>query len=679
MLICPQCNFENPNANKFCQNCGTSLTEKPCHHCGVDVPVNAQECHNCGAFCGVVWSAIIALNPLAENHGGTGSDLSLIAAENPDQEGESSISSPVTLSQEFPVLSTGEFLDPQQRYRLLEPLDCNRLTEGEICVQVLDSQPFQVTFLHALISNPSQEIMDAISQRLKADSPNIPAIAQPYLALQSYSHLGIPAIHDAWQQGNIQVVLIEERSHLPHVLELWQQEQTTMLQIVHYFQQMSQLWEILQPFQCRQSLLFIDNLRFDEDQALSLQRLYFDDYTIPCDSIGDTSPSCHPEDPSLENEFPIQALGRVWHQLFKQSQRTQFGTLMHLLGEMELGNIDSLQEVQSSLKAIAEELQPITPEINTDDDVTEAFTSIGNVPASTLLQSTASPDNENKGDDLPTLVLPMQLSQLDHAGLTDVGRQRDHNEDYFGIDTRISKIELPRTRAIAARGLYILCDGMGGHAGGEVASELAVNTLQKYFQIYWDTPKLPTEAIIRQGIREANQAIFDRNQQDARSGVARMGTTLVMLMLQDNNIAVAHVGDSRLYQYTRKHHLKQITVDHEVGQREISRGVEADIAYARPDAYQLTQALGPRDDNFVEPDVQFFQIQEDTLFILASDGLSDNQLIETHCHTHLEPLLSSSASLEKGAKDLIDLANKYNGHDNITTVLIRAKVRPMVS
>lgn len=665
MLICPQCNFENPNANKFCQNCGASLTEKSCHSCGVDVPVNAQECHNCGAFCGVVWSAIIALNPIEENLGGVGVEFSLTTAENSDQQGERTISS-VTPSRELPVFSTGEFLDPQQRYRLLEPLDCNRLTEGEICVQVLDSQPFQVTFLHALITNPHQEIVNAITE-----SPNVPPIAQPYLALQSYSHLGIPAIHDAWQQGNIQVVLLEERSHLPHVLALWQQEHTTMLQIVHYFHQMSQLWEILQPFQCRQSLLSIDNLRFDEDQALSLQRLYFDDFT-------NSSPSFDPEDPPLGNEFPIQVLGRVWHQLFKQSQRTQFGPLMHLLGDMELGNIHSLKEVQSCLQAIALELEPITTEADTNEDVTEAFTSIGNVPASTLLQSAANPENETKSDDLPTLVLPMQLSQLDHAGLTDVGRQRDHNEDYFGIDTRINKIELPRTRAIAARGLYILCDGMGGHAGGEVASELAVRTLQKYFQTYWDTPKLPTEAIIRQGIREANQAIFDRNQQEARSGVARMGTTLVMLMLQDNNIAVAHVGDSRLYQYTRKQSLKQMTIDHEVGQREISSGVEANIAYERPDAYQLTQALGPRDENFVEPDVQFFQIQEDTLFILASDGLSDNQLIETHSQTHLEPLLSSSASLEKGAKDLIDLANKYNGHDNITTVLIRAKVRPAV-
>ena len=117
-------------------------------------------------------------------------------------------------------------------------------------------------------------------------------------------------------------------------------------------------------------------------------------------------------------------------------------------------------------------------------------------------------------------------------------------------------------------------------------------------------------------------------------------------------------------------------MDHEVGQREILRGVEPSIAYARPDAYQLTQALGPRDENFINPDVQFLQLSEDTLLLLASDGLTDNDLVEQHWRTHLEPLLSSRANLETGVSELIDLANQYNGHDNITAVLIRAKVRP---
>jgi serine/threonine protein phosphatase PrpC len=230
-------------------------------------------------------------------------------------------------------------------------------------------------------------------------------------------------------------------------------------------------------------------------------------------------------------------------------------------------------------------------------------------------------------------------------------------------------------RAVQARGLYILCDGMGGHAAGEVASAMAVDTLKRYFQQNWHD-HLPSEDVVREAVRQANQAIYDVNQKNARSGSGRMGTTLVMILIQNTEAVIAHVGDSRVYRLTRKRGLEQLTVDHEVGQREMQRGVEEAIAYARPDAYQLTQALGPRNEQFINPDVQFFELNEDTLFVLCSDGLSDNDLIEAHWQTHLAPLLSSRANLEQGMLQLIELANEHNGHDNITAVLIRVKVRP---
>ncbi|HEY9748273.1 MAG TPA: serine/threonine phosphatase, partial [Allocoleopsis sp.] len=295
---------------------------------------------------------------------------------------------------------------------------------------------------------------------------------------------------------------------------------------------------------------------------------------------------------------------------------------------------------------------------------------------------------DSSADDAPTVVLPMQLVSLEDAGRTDIGRQREHNEDYFGIQTEVRKIESPQGRSLQAKGLYILCDGMGGHAGGEVASALAVNTLRDYFQTLWLEPQtagteserreqpLPTEAEIREAVRLANLAIYDINQQDARAGSGRMGTTLVLVLIQGTTAVVAHVGDSRLYRLSRRQGLEQVTVDHEVGQREIQRGVEPEIAYARPDAYQLTQALGPRDENFIHPDVQFLELTEDTLLLLCSDGLSDHDLLETHWRSHLEPLLSSQANLERGVTQLIDLANQYNGHDNITAIAIRVRVRP---
>ncbi|NJO51444.1 MAG: serine/threonine phosphatase, partial [Leptolyngbyaceae cyanobacterium RM2_2_4] len=287
-------------------------------------------------------------------------------------------------------------------------------------------------------------------------------------------------------------------------------------------------------------------------------------------------------------------------------------------------------------------------------------------------------DEEMPGDsdDVPTVVLPMKLMSLEDAGRTDIGRQRDHNEDYFSIQTEIEKLESPTGRTIHAKGLYILCDGMGGHAGGEVASALAVDTLRQYFAENWCDNQLPDEETILAGIQQANKAIYDLNQQNSRSGSGRMGTTLVLVLVQDTEAAIAHVGDSRLYRFSRRRGLEQVTVDHEVGQREIQRGVEPAIAYARPDAYQLTQALGPRDENFVSPDVEFLELNEDLLLVLCSDGMTDNDLLETHWRTHLDPLLNVQTNLEQGVNQLIDLANQYNGHDNITVVTIRAKVRP---
>jgi len=188
--------------------------------------------------------------------------------------------------------------------------------------------------------------------------------------------------------------------------------------------------------------------------------------------------------------------------------------------------------------------------------------------------------------------------------------------------------------------------------------------------------ELPTEQSIKEAIILANQVIYDQNQREGRSGAGRMGTTLVLLLIQETRIAFAHVGDSRLYRLTRKAGLQQLTLDHEVGQREISRGVSPSIAYSRTDAYQLTQALGPRDQYAVSPDIEFIEIHEDTLLLLVSDGLSDNNLLENNWESHLAPLLSSSANLEHGITELIDLANQYNGHDNITIIAVRIKVRP---
>jgi protein phosphatase len=277
--------------------------------------------------------------------------------------------------------------------------------------------------------------------------------------------------------------------------------------------------------------------------------------------------------------------------------------------------------------------------------------------------------------DSPTMMAPMRLVALESAGSTSIGRQRNHNEDYFEIQTQLSSSETPYGRTIEARGLYILCDGMGGHASGEVASAAAVDSLKQYFNQIW-VNDLPDTATLREGLIQANRILFEMNEQNSSQGMGRMGTTAAVVLLHNTQVAIAHVGDSRVYRYSRRYGLEQLTVDHEVGQQAILQGIDSETAYARPEAYQLTQALGPRDVQFVHPDVQFLDLSEDSLLLLCSDGISDHGLMEDYAQTHIEPLLSARTGLEQGVHQLIDLANEYNGHDNITVIAVRLRVRP---
>lgn len=300
--------------------------------------------------------------------------------------------------------------------------------------------------------------------------------------------------------------------------------------------------------------------------------------------------------------------------------------------------------------------------INSDDDFErEAESALG--------------DLMGDAEEVPTMAFAMQLYHLDQAGGTDIGRRRRHNEDYFGIESRIFKEETPQGSTMHGRGLYVVCDGMGGHSAGEVASAMAVEILQQYFDTHWKH-ELPDEQTIREGILLANQKIHEVNQEKARAGSGRMGTTLVMALVQNTEVAIAHVGDSRAYQVNRYGDIIQLTVDHEVGQREIKKGLSPEEAYKLPNAYQLTQALGPRKSSQVIPDIQYFEVQEDTLLLLCSDGLCDGNLVEDYGETYLMPLLKSKANLEKGLLEFINFANKQHGHDNITGVVIQMKLRP---
>jgi serine/threonine protein phosphatase PrpC len=287
------------------------------------------------------------------------------------------------------------------------------------------------------------------------------------------------------------------------------------------------------------------------------------------------------------------------------------------------------------------------------------------------------------------IVVPPEvyLQSIAYAGKTDVGKQRDRNEDDF--------ITIFQTRNIdgksqisdrSDRGLFVLCDGMGGHEGGEIASAIAVNSISEQFRPFWiDT--LPGERTLTEIISNANQAIFTKNESEQRLSLGRMGTTMVMLAIHDLDVMIAHVGDSRIYKVTnnpiksnqQKFHpeylsetakLEQITRDHEVLNQLLDLGLDLESAQSRPDAHQLTQAMGPHPSDILDPDIKSFSLTESTLFLLCSDGLCDNDAIEQNWETHLLPILNRQIDIQTGVDNLIELGNKVNGHDNLTVILV---------
>lgn len=675
MVVCPQCQFENPNLNKFCQSCGTSLTQKYCPECAATVPLNTLECHNCGTVTGTVYLAVVSpsslvaaqpdqLESLNNDHleGANTVEEAIsdrietepLTPETPQEsdptpaaiEPEEEIFSqadieaitiapqdalspsgePSSQDMESLELPIGAYLDPQQRYQLLEPLP--PLQSGEtITVKVLDTQPLQVSPLKALEkqdSTPSDKQLQTF----------IITAAQPYFSLASEHSNYFPRLQDAWEQPFYSVIILEDFTNFPLLSDQWSNKKNTAKQIVHWLEDLVKLWVLLEPWNCRQSLLEIQNLRvFSEDsQQLCLKQLYFE---------------------SPNSALSLSDLGLLWQELFQQSQRTYVGSLKEKLRDLIEGKIQTVEQLQKDLMVVLDEIN--FPSTSTPQPIDRTET-----PPSSLNQA-------------PTVIPAQKLKSLEAVGRTDIGRQRDHNEDCFGMETQIKIQETPLGQTSSVRGLYILCDGMGGHAGGEVASQMAVDTLKDYFQNQYPDG-LPTTEILQDAILQANEAIYTENQQGVRSGVGRMGTTLVMALVVGHQVAVAHVGDSRLYRLTRTHGLQQVTVDHEVGQREIQKGIDPELAYSRPDAYQLTQALGPREEQFVHPEVQFLEIEEDTVLIIASDGLTDNNLLEIFCETQLDPLLKPETPLSTAVDSLIALANQHNGHDNITAIVVRAWV-----
>jgi serine/threonine protein phosphatase PrpC len=226
---------------------------------------------------------------------------------------------------------------------------------------------------------------------------------------------------------------------------------------------------------------------------------------------------------------------------------------------------------------------------------------------------------------------------------SDLGRQRQGNEDNFFVRAPV----------------FVVADGMGGANAGEVASEMAVRSFD---------PELadgnPAEALV-DVIEGANRRIHDRSQSDESS--SGMGTTVTAAYVSDEEVIVAHVGDSRAY-LLRDGELMRLTTDHSLVGELVARGKLTEAqAESHPQRSVITRALGP--EAHVKVDVDIFPAHHGDVFLLCSDGLTS--MIH---EPQLKPLVEGADDLETLGRTLIDAANAAGGRDNITVILFRLEV-----
>jgi protein phosphatase len=247
-----------------------------------------------------------------------------------------------------------------------------------------------------------------------------------------------------------------------------------------------------------------------------------------------------------------------------------------------------------------------------------------------------------------------------YKAISDVGRKRSANEDSFFADPELK--------------LFVVADGMGGHAAGEVASKIAVESIQEFIRftnddkdITWPYEYDETLSLagnrLKTAIQSAHARVLEATSQ--KKEFQGMATTVVSILLTDSKAQVAHVGDSRAY-LIRDGKLIQLTSDHSWVNEQLRTGAITS-AQARNHPYRniVTRALGG--PNPVDVDVAEEPLQEGDIILLCSDGLntmiSDDDILEI--------VDRNKADLEKAGEELIQTANQNGGEDNVTAILVK--------
>jgi serine/threonine protein phosphatase PrpC len=247
---------------------------------------------------------------------------------------------------------------------------------------------------------------------------------------------------------------------------------------------------------------------------------------------------------------------------------------------------------------------------------------------------------------------------LSAFGITDVGRRRRHNEDAYLLDVE--------------RGLFVVADGMGGHAAGEVASRITVESIQEYLALRDDegestwpfgfNSRYSMEGnLLSTAIKKANERVIRAVQN--RPELKGMGTTVVAALFDAERATLVHVGDSRCYLF-RRGELRRLTDDHSWVQEQVNAGIlTPEEATSHPLKNVVTRALGGSLN--VLPDLLEVPFEAGDSFLLCSDGLTGMMADD-----EIGVILASDGLAESRVRALVDLANDRGGVDNITVLLV---------
>lgn len=250
------------------------------------------------------------------------------------------------------------------------------------------------------------------------------------------------------------------------------------------------------------------------------------------------------------------------------------------------------------------------------------------------------------------------VGNVEIGWLTNRGRRRDHNEDNLYVFNAAGTDWESRGMLLA------VADGMGGHAGGEYASNIAVTTLDQLYTSESITAQTPSQDALRQCIESAHNLIFSQAQSSPI--LKGMGTTLTAALISGSTLHVGQIGDSRAY-LIRNCTIKQLTNDHSLVAEQIRMGlITEEEAACHPARNIITRALGTKEK--VEPDFYTFTLEPDDRVVMCSDGL--HGVVESD---KILELTLASPSATAACFKLVEEANENGGPDNITVVIIHMK------